>query len=204
MILDGENCWESYADDGRPFLEALYGLLEGDSQIEAVTVSEALQRVPSAGTLTHVPVGSWIRPDLGIWIGQEDKNRAWAELTRARAAVLEAKRSEDARADEAMEEVYAAEASDWFWWSGDDHPSAHRAIFDRLFRSRLARAYECLGVAVPEALRSSLRRDADEAEADLVGAAGHAPATFPYVKPTLDGRRTDFYEWMGAVEHGAP
>jgi hypothetical protein len=52
-------------------------------------------------------------------------------------------------------------------------------------------------------LRSSLRRDADQAEADLIGAAGHAPAAFPYVKPTLDGRRTDFYEWLGAVEHGA-
>jgi len=203
VILDGENCWESYADDGRPFLEALYGLLESDSQIEAVTVSDALRRVPSAGTLTHIPVGSWIRPDLGIWIGQGDKNRAWAELTRARAAVLNATRSQDVRAGAAAEEVYAAEASDWFWWYGDDHPSAHRAIFDRIFRSRLARAYESLGLAVPESLRSSLRQDADKADADLIGAAGQAPAAFPYVKPTLDGRRTDFYEWMGAVEHGA-
>jgi len=23
------------------------------------------------------------------------------------------------------------------------------------------------------------------------------------VRPTIDGRSTDFYEWMGAVEHGA-
>ena len=58
-------------------------------------------------------------------------------------------------------------------------------------------------MAVPDALRSSLRRDADQAEADLAGVSGHAPSAFPYVKPTIDGRRSDFYEWMGAVEHGA-
>jgi alpha-amylase/alpha-mannosidase (GH57 family) len=206
VILDGENCWESYADDGRPFLEALYGLLERDLQIQAVTVSEALDRVPPTETLTHVPVGSWIRSDLGIWIGQEDKNRAWAELARARSAVEEARRSGAAGgsvADPAMEEIYAAEASDWFWWYGDDHPSVHRTVFDLLFRSRLTRAYERLGVAVPAALRASLRRDASAAEADLAGAAGRAPSAFPYVRPTLDGRRTDFYEWMGAVDHEA-
>ena len=203
VILDGENCWESYLDDGRPFLQALYGLLERDGEIEAVTVSEAIERVPPVETLKHVPVGGWVRADLGIWIGQEDKNRAWSELTRARAAVDETRRTRAADADAALEEIYAAEASDWFWWYGDDHPSAHRALFDRLFRSRLARAYERLGVAVPDALMSSLRRDADQAEADLAGVSGHAPSAFPYVKPTIDGRSTDFYEWMGAVEHGA-
>ncbi|HET9941407.1 MAG TPA: glycoside hydrolase family 57 protein, partial [Candidatus Eisenbacteria bacterium] len=203
VILDGENCWESYLDDGRPFLEALYGLLERDGQIEAVTVSEAIERVPPAETLERVPVGGWVRADLGIWIGQEDKNRAWVELTRARAAVEEARRSRAADADLAMEEIYAAEASDWFWWYGDDHPSAHRAMFDRLFRSRLARAYERIGAAVPDSLRSSLRRDADQAEADLAGVSGHAPSAFPFVKPTIDGRSSDFYEWMGAIEHGA-
>jgi len=203
VILDGENCWESYLDDGRPFLEALYGLLERDGQIEAVTVSEGIERVPPGETLSRVPVGGWVRADLGIWIGQGDKNRAWSELMRARAVVEDARRSGAAGTDAAMEEIYAAEASDWFWWYGDDHPSAHRAIFDRLFRSRLRRAYERLGVAVPETLGSSLRLDADQAEADLAGVSGHAPSAFPYVKPTIDGRSTDFYEWMGAVEHGA-
>ena len=201
VILDGENCWESYFDDGRPFLEALYGLLEKDSQIEAVTVSEALERVPARETLKHVPVGSWIRDDLGIWIGHEDKNRAWAELARARAVVEDSMPVPEARG--AMEEIYVAEASDWFWWYGDDHPSAHRALFDRLFRSRLVEAYSRLELVVPESLRSSLRRDADQAEADLAGASEHAPSAFPYVKPTIDGRNSDFYEWMGAVEHGA-
>ena len=204
VILDGENCWESYADDGGPFLATLYGLLERDTEIEAVTVSEALERVPARETLKHVPVGSWIRADLGIWIGQEDKNRAWAELGRARAAVAAGSRGAvgpDAQA--AMDDILAAEASDWFWWYGDDHPSVHRAVFDRLFRSRLASAYERVGLAVPDAVRSSLRHDAVAAEADLLGASGRAPAAYPYVRPTLDGRRTDFYEWMGAVEHGA-
>jgi hypothetical protein len=102
-----------------------------------------------------------------------------------------------------MEEVYAAEATRLVLVVRRRHPSAHRAIFDRLFRSRLARAYECLGAAVPgiTVVEPAPGRGPGR-QADLIGAAGHAPRS-RYVKPTLDGRRTDFYEWMGAVQHGA-
>ncbi|HEY6221026.1 MAG TPA: glycoside hydrolase family 57 protein, partial [Candidatus Eisenbacteria bacterium] len=157
VILDGENCWEFYPDDGRQFLSALYERLQNDSDIDPVTVSEALERVPATERLERVPVGSWIRADLGIWVGHPEKNRAWEELGAARRAVAAAMKSNREAAERALEELYVAEGSDWFWWYGDDHPSAHRGELDRLFRARLIRAYRFLGMDAPPSLQTSLR-----------------------------------------------
>lgn len=40
VVLDGENAWSAYPDDGRPFLHALYSALEADSDIRTVTPAE--------------------------------------------------------------------------------------------------------------------------------------------------------------------
>jgi alpha-amylase/alpha-mannosidase (GH57 family) len=193
VILDGENCWESYPEDGRPFLLALYERLSRDDGVRTVTVREGALSGPPAGRLEHVPVGSWIRDDLAIWIGDEEKNRAWSELARAREALEHARRaggvSEEALAA-AAEELYAAEASDWFWWYGETHQSAHREEMDSLFRSHLLRSYGLLGGAPPESIRRSLRGTARAAK---------EREPFPYLAPVLDGRETDFYEWRGAL-----
>jgi len=190
VILDGENCWESYEEDGGPFLDALYGALGKAEGIAAVTVTEALVAAPPRAVLTHVPVGSWIRADLGIWVGHPEKNRGWAELHHAREALrsAEARGTAAERLHAAREALYAGEASDWFWWYGDDHPTAHAAEFDRLFRAHVARVYSELGLEPPARLQRSLR-DA---------AAGSAPPA-PYIRPRLDGRDSDFYEWRDAL-----
>ena len=193
VILDGENCWESYEEDGRRFLDALYGRLEREGGIEPLTVGEALDRVPPSATLKHVPVGSWIALDLSIWVGHPEKNRAWSELRRVRERYEEASRAATMRAprlEQALDEIRVAEASDWFWWYGDDHQSAHKDEFDSLFRSHLIRAYGLLGLAAPPDVRRSLRGTAapDKEERDHV----------PYIRPTLDGRDTHFYEWRNA------
>ncbi|MGE5175500.1 MAG: glycoside hydrolase [Hyphomicrobiales bacterium] len=186
VILDGENCWEAYEQDGRPFLTALYERLEAAKDVEALTVSEALARAPATETLPSVPVGSWIRDDLAIWIGHPEKNRAWGALREARAAL--AARGGSA-AGGAWDSLYAAEASDWWWWYGDDHPSAFLDEFDALFRERLVAVYEAIGAAAPPLLGSSLRG---------VEAATHPPGGLAYLRPTIDGRETDFFEWRGA------
>ncbi len=197
VILDGENCWEAYPDDGAAFLEALYGRLEAAADIETVTVSEALERGAPRASLSRVPVGSWIRPDLGIWVGSPQKNRAWQELRLARDAVSNAgaRGLAPASVDAAMEEIYAAEGSDWFWWYGEDHPSVHRGELDRLFRTHLIRAYALAGEAAPDSLGVSLRAD----EARTEASAGRAGSI--RVRPTLDGVETDFFEWRDAVRH---
>jgi alpha-amylase/alpha-mannosidase (GH57 family) len=185
VILDGENCWEAYDQDGRPFLNALYGALAADPAVEAVTVSEALERVPPTATLDRVPVGSWIRDDLAIWVGHPEKNAAWAELVSARAALVA---RGEAAPETAWASLYAAEASDWFWWYGDDHASDQADVLDSLFRAHVARVYELIGATAPASLDRSLR---------------HAPAipaeSIPIVRPTLDGRETDYFEWRSAL-----
>ena len=181
VILDGENCWEYYPDDGRPFLSALYERLQNDPDIEAVTVSEALELGPATERLERVPVGSWIRADLGIWVGHPEKNRAWEELGAARRAVAAGLKSNRKGAREALEQLYVAEASDWFWWYGDDHSSPHRDELDRIFRARLLNAYRLLGMDAPSSLNASLREAAPAKGGAVVyrpeGAAGTAHRT---------------------------
>src|SRR5260370_5510360 len=83
IILDGENAWEYFDESGRPFLRALYSRIQNDSQMTAVTVSEAIQKVESAH-LDHIFPGSWINANFDIWIGAEEDNVAWNYLLKAR------------------------------------------------------------------------------------------------------------------------
>ena len=89
------------------------------------------------------------------------KNRAWSLLATAReklgglvaaAPVVPPSEVLAGRADAATSAkaaLFAAEASDWFWWFGDDHTSAHDAVFDELFRRHLAAAYRAAAHPVP-------------------------------------------------------
>jgi alpha-amylase/alpha-mannosidase (GH57 family) len=44
IILDGENAWEYYDRNGRPFLRELYRRIQDEANMKALTVSEALDR----------------------------------------------------------------------------------------------------------------------------------------------------------------
>ncbi len=84
IILDGENCWEHYEQNGDVFLDAFYGELERRSELSAVTVHEFIQGRRPAATLARLATGSWILGDLTTWIGDPEHNRAWDALRRAR------------------------------------------------------------------------------------------------------------------------
>ncbi|MBI4538290.1 MAG: hypothetical protein HY704_02100 [Gemmatimonadetes bacterium] len=168
VALDGENAWGAYRDDGRPFLHALYSLLERDPEIATVTFREyldgdAARQIP-VHPLADQPgvqelfTGSWIdemgsRPgvDLGTWIGEEEENRAWELLGEARRAFAEAGARPES-APEAFRALYAAEGSDWFWWFGTDQSSGNDEEFDDLFRDHLRSAYRSLGREAPPEL----------------------------------------------------
>lgn len=168
VILDGENAWGSYRDDGRPFLEALYDLLAKDSEIRTVTFREYLEGNAVRGLSPHPmerhrPVhelftGSWIDEagsapgvDLGTWIGEDEENRAWELLGRARA-FLKTEGATPGSAPAAFEALYIAEGSDWFWWLGSDQDSGRDEEFDDLFRIHLKNVYRARGVRPPEEL----------------------------------------------------
>ena len=160
VILDGENAWETYPDNGEPFLAALAAALAGREDIRVVTPSTALAEVPAA-PLDGLVAGSWVNGTLATWIGSTAKNRAWTFLGAAREALagfiaaapvvapgeVIAGRADAAAAAKAA--LFAAEASDWFWWFGDDHTSAHDPVFDELFRRHLSAAYRAAGRPVP-------------------------------------------------------
>ncbi|MFQ5354856.1 MAG: glycoside hydrolase family 57 protein, partial [Thermodesulfobacteriota bacterium] len=127
IILDGENAWECYKNDGRDFLEALYGRLSEDSRFKCVTISEFFDKDPPKGHIERLFAGSWISHNFRVWIGHDEDNAAWDMLSEARRllverqAELEEEPGGKERAALAWEVVYAAEGSDWFWWFGDDH-----------------------------------------------------------------------------------
>src|SRR5208282_4870508 len=43
IILDGENAWEYYPRNGRPFLRELYRRISNDSSLRAITIGEAMR-----------------------------------------------------------------------------------------------------------------------------------------------------------------
>ncbi len=81
IILDGENAWEYYDRNGRPFLRELYRRISEASDLAALTVSEALALDPPR-TLDHIHPGSWIDANFDVWIGAEEDNIAWEYLLR--------------------------------------------------------------------------------------------------------------------------
>ncbi len=192
VILDGENCWEYYPDDGGPFLDALYRALEEAPDIVTRTPSDVLAAGRPLPQLPRLHSGSWIDADFHIWIGAPEKNRAWELLARTRRMLVDhGIRPESA--PEAWEAIYAAEGSDWFWWFGDDHFTSDKSVFDQLFRLHLRAAHERAGLPVPGSLEVAIGAPA------VRGAGARLPSAF--VRPTIDGRRTGFYEWHGAAHH---
>jgi len=154
VILDGENAWEYYQNDGKAFLHALYEKLSNDPDLVTVTPSEYLAQFPDQPMIEDLWPGSWISHDFTTWIGEEEENTGWAYLKRTRDAVqqyvLGNKTTDQATLDQAMELMYAAEGSDWFWWYGSDQDSGDDASFDAQFRNTLMDIYKILEEPIPD------------------------------------------------------
>ena len=188
IILDGENAWEWYPENGRPFLRALYERISAASDLEAVTVSEALQRFEPR-SLDHIFPGSWINANFDIWIGAEEDNLAWEYLLDARRAFDHARNVPEGMRALAREELLIAEGSDWNWWYGPEHGSDNRPEFDQLYRDHLSNVYRAIGQAPPEALsRPILQTQQGELR---------EPPLNP-IHATIDGEVTSYFEWLGA------
>jgi len=159
VVLDGENAWEHYADDGGPFLDALYAALTTTEWVTTTTPTTFV--ADHADQIEELPeplaAGSWIGGTLQTWIGEDEEARGWDALRRAR---LDLRRAEQQGSDPeviaaAMEAMLWAQGSDWFWWFGDDQDSGDDGYFDQAFRELLGQVYDALAeprppwVAVP-------------------------------------------------------
>ncbi|MBD2614465.1 MAG: glycoside hydrolase [Nostoc sp. ZfuVER08] len=195
IALDGENCWEYYPQDGKPFLEALYQTLSNEPHLKLVTVSEFLEKFPPTATIPggQLHSGSWVDGSFTTWIGDPAKNRAWDYLTQARNLLASHPEATEENNPDAWEALYAAEGSDWFWWFGAGHSSNQDAVFDQLFREHLFGIYKALNEPAPPYLKQPV--EVHQVQAD------HRPQSF--IHPIIDGRG-DEQDWdkAGRIEIG--
>ncbi|HWG59817.1 MAG TPA: glycoside hydrolase family 57 protein [Candidatus Acidoferrales bacterium] len=196
VILDGENAWEFYPENGRAFLRAFYRRIESDHSIRALTASEALESEPNAPVLQGIFPASWINANFDVWIGHAEDVRAWDLLRDAREAyALAVQRGvPPAQLARAYEAVLAAEGSDWTWWFGPEHGSSNDAEFDALFRKHLSEIYAAIGEHGPDALAHPIKRAPEH---------GRRESPSAYLTVAVDGRETTYFEWMGAGLYSA-
>jgi len=193
VILDGENAWEYYKNDGHDFLEALYLKIENAPWLNTCTFEQYLGNNPNSGQLKKLFAGSWISHNFAVWIGHAEDNKAWDLLGKARdeLAAFEASNPDfdPAKLKLAWKEIMISEGSDWCWWFGPDHVGPNNDDFDRLFRSHLANVYLLTDREPPSELFQPVRTSFIEA---------HYLRPVDFIKPIVDGKVTHYYEWQAA------
>jgi alpha-amylase/alpha-mannosidase (GH57 family) len=152
IIMDGENAWEYFPENGYYFLRALYNRLAAHPGIELTTFSECLKNKVENKTLNRLVAGSWVYGTFSTWIGDTDKNRGWDILGDAKKAfdnVISAQILTDHEIKAAELQLGVCEGSDWFWWFGDYNPGEAVSNFEKQFRMNLANLYRLLGQEPP-------------------------------------------------------
>lgn len=191
IILDGENCWEHYPNNGDDFLRLLYRRLSSEPRLRTITFSGYLAAHKPQRVLPYLPAGSWIYANLETWIGEPAQNRAWDELARARARLLAADLPLEppGRATGPWAALWAAEASDWFWWYCSRNQVGPEVLFDVLYREHFRAIYRGLRLEAPAWL--------DEPLTSLARRERARPPTGP-VHPKLRAELRPGSEWQPA------
>jgi alpha-amylase/alpha-mannosidase (GH57 family) len=156
IVVDGENAWEHYDNDGKDFLNALYTNLSEVDWVTTATPSELITAFPeSLEPLPDVFPASWFQPNFATWIGEVQEARAWDYLVEVRDDLKKAEHGgvdEVAYAD-ALTSMMFAEGSDWFWWYGSDQDSGDDGYFDDAFRELIGLVYDDLSQPRPGYVR---------------------------------------------------
>lgn len=155
IILDGENAWEYYPDNGYHFLSALYQRLTQHPQLRMSTFSGFLDQPRGLAPLPRLVAGSWVYGTFSTWIGDADKNRAWDLLIAAKRCADEVLAEGGCTPEMRLaieRQMAVCEASDWFWWFGDYNPADSVHDFDHLYRGHLRNLYALMGRDAPEVL----------------------------------------------------
>jgi len=191
IILDGENAWEYYENDGLEFLRTLYQSLQDERDIKTVTFSEYLAKKLDVKSLRRIFPGSWIGANFSIWIGHDEDNTSWDYLYRVRQDLRlyqEVNQGKDLA--DAWEEIYICEGSDWNWWYGDEHYTETKDVFDEIYRHHLISVYLKTGREPPAFLYIPISKKMREIKPEV------EPRGFIY--PKIDGIVTGYFEWLEA------
>ncbi len=176
IILDGENAWEYYQNPA-DFLESFYREINKHRVVSCseLIYLDGLDRIE----LNKIASGSWINADFSTWIGDDEKNRAWEMLSKAK---LSLEHNDD---KEAKNLLLADEGSDWFWWYGDTNYTKQKHLYGYIFKNRIAEIYKKLNKPFSDILTLI----ADDK------AINRQPIS--YIKPKIDGKDM-FFEYINA------
>ena len=191
IAMDGENAWHNYSDGGVEFLDELYKLLCEDDSLETVKISDYIEKVDHIQHLDFIKTGSGIKKDFRFWTAEPVKNMAWRYLFNVYEDLLKFQQEgniEQFKLDEAYEQLYTAQGSDWFWWFGEPNDSGQDHLFDYLFREHLKNIYIVLDKPVPEHLEKPLTT--------FTGKPSRIPKGL--ISPTLRGKADYEEEWRNA------
>jgi alpha-amylase/alpha-mannosidase (GH57 family) len=178
IILDGENAWETYPENGYYFLDALYRTLSTHPRVNLTTYSDYLETKPQPRPINSLVAGSWVYGTFSTWIGEAGKNRAWDILGDAKHSYDQVVASGrlDAEQRKIVERQLAiCEGSDWFWWFGDYNPAESVRDFDYLYRLHLSNLYRFLGVSQPDYLTKTISQGGGETATGGVMRQGREP-----------------------------
>lgn len=188
VILDGENAWEFFTNNGFDFFDLLYENLQESTWCESVTMDQVSQ-LP-ARELAYLAAGSWIHGNFNTWVGHREKTRAWELIYLTKRDYEHHKDSLDELTREKITEHFLlAESSDWFWWYGDDHYSEFGAEFDELFRFHLIDIYTLINIAPPSDLFIPIVEHKSTQNFWLQPQSD--------ISPVINGKHDSFFEWIG-------
>ena len=188
IILDGENAWEFFSNNGFDFFDLLYKNLQQSSWCKTLTMDQVSQ-LP-AKELPYLAAGSWIHGNFNTWVGHKEKTRAWEliYLTKRDYEHHKSSLDEDTK-NKITDHFLLAESSDWFWWYGDDHYSKFGLEFDELFRFHLIDIYYLINITPPSDL--------------FIPIVEHKSAQNFWLQPQSDispiinGKHDSFFDWIG-------
>ena len=192
VILDGENAWEFFPNNGWDFFNELYSLFESTPWLQTVTMDEiTTDSEILTVNISQLATGSWINGNFDIWIGSKEKNQAWELLDLTKQEFNKLKDKLDATTTELIEkEFMIALGSDWFWWYGDDHFTLQAKEFDELFRKHLINIYQYLQAEVPQQILTPIVHNHQK------NSFYTKPINFIY--PKIDGIKSDYFEWLNS------
>ena len=190
VILDGENAWEFYPNNAQPFFEELYKLLDEQTWCETVLFDEVPHIEDLKFTeLNTLSSGSWINGNFDIWIGCDEKNRAWELLDLTKNSFDEVKKSLDEETlKKVQKEFMIALGSDWFWWYGDDHYTELNHQFDEQFRAHLKNVFELMSKEVPREIFIPIVKKEKANQINILQK--------DFISPIVDGSMSNYFEWL--------
>ena len=188
VILDGENAWEFYKNNGYDFFDSLYERIKNTPWCKTLTMDEISQL--ERKKLPYLSAGSWIHGEFNTWVGHVEKTRAWELLYLTKRDYERHKDLLDGKIQEEIKTHFlAAECSDWFWWYGDDHVTEFAVEFDELFRNHLLSIYELMNLSAPADILMPILQERSVSDFHLKPQSD--------ISPDINGKLDSFFEWIG-------